>query len=179
MNLIRLSEIDSSLLDLVGSKAARLGEMTKAGERVPDGFCLTVEAYRSRHLLESELIDAYEQLGGGKVAVRSSTTAEDLPDASFAGQQDTYLDVEGADQLVDAVLRCWDSLHSERAVSYRAAVGIDDARNRPRTTEGAAEVIGGAPALPLVGLLPLRQRLPVRTLIPTILHASRLLTSAR
>ncbi|MEV4170160.1 PEP/pyruvate-binding domain-containing protein [Nonomuraea sp. NPDC049709] len=127
MQVIHLSEIDSSMIDLVGGKAAGLGEMIKAGERVPDGFCLTVESYKSRDLPESELIDAYERLGGGRVAVRSSATAEDLPDASFAGQQDTLLNVEGAGPLIDAVRRCWDSLHTERAVAYRATVGIEDA----------------------------------------------------
>ncbi len=61
------------------------------------------------------------------VAVRSSATAEDLPGASFAGQQDTYLNVVGADAVLDAVRRCWASLWTERAVSYRASQGIDDA----------------------------------------------------
>ncbi|MFD9947444.1 PEP/pyruvate-binding domain-containing protein [Nonomuraea sp. NPDC059023] len=90
-------------------------------------FCLTVESYRSGDLPEAELLDAYERLGGGRVAVRSSATAEDLPDASFAGQQDTYLNVEGTGPLLDAVRRCWDSLHTERAVAYRAVAGIDEA----------------------------------------------------
>ncbi|XVQ06250.1 PEP/pyruvate-binding domain-containing protein [Spirillospora sp. CA-255316] len=127
MKLIRLSEIDASMVDLVGGKAAGLGEMIKAGERVPDGFCLTVESFKSRDLPEKELIDAYERLGAGRVAVRSSATTEDLPDAGFAGQHDTYLDVEGADRLLDAVRRCRDSLDTDRAVAYRAAAGIGDA----------------------------------------------------
>ena len=59
------------------------------------------------------------------VAVRSSATAEDLPFASFAGQQDTYLNVIGADQVLDAIRRCWASLWTDRAVAYRAANGID------------------------------------------------------
>ncbi len=59
------------------------------------------------------------------VAVRSSATAEDLPEASFAGQQETYLNVVGAESIVDAVRRCWASLWSERAVVYRAWNGID------------------------------------------------------
>lgn len=63
----------------------------------------------------------------GPVAVRSSATAEDLPDASFAGQQDTYLNVVGADAVVEAVRRCWASLWTDRAVAYRAARGIDHA----------------------------------------------------
>ncbi|WP_419997378.1 PEP/pyruvate-binding domain-containing protein [Streptomyces boninensis] len=66
----------------------------------------------------------------GPVAVRSSATAEDLPDASFAGQQDTYLNVVGEDAVVDAVRRCWASLWTDRAVAYRAANGIDHAAVR-------------------------------------------------
>ncbi len=62
------------------------------------------------------------------VAVRSSATAEDLPFASFAGQQDTYLNVAGAEALLDAVQRCWASLWTDRAVSYRASLGIDQRR---------------------------------------------------
>ncbi|MEV7965362.1 PEP/pyruvate-binding domain-containing protein [Sphaerisporangium sp. NPDC088356] len=61
----------------------------------------------------------------GPVAVRSSATAEDLPDASFAGQQDTYLNVIGPDAVLDAVRRCWASLWTDRAVAYRAANGVD------------------------------------------------------
>ena len=68
----------------------------------------------------------YRRLGDDvPVAVRSSATAEDLPFASFAGQQDTYLNVVGADAVVDAVRRCWASLWTDRAVAYRAANGID------------------------------------------------------
>jgi pyruvate,water dikinase len=59
------------------------------------------------------------------VAVRSSATAEDLPYASFAGQQDTYLNVMGFEQVLDATQRCWASLWTERAVAYRASQGID------------------------------------------------------
>lgn len=88
---------------------------------------MTVESFRSRTLPEEELLDACARLGGGLVAVRSSATAEDLPHASVAGPQDTYLDVEGSDQLIDAVRRSRDSLYSARAVAYRTAAGIDDA----------------------------------------------------
>src|SRR6266496_4793984 len=59
------------------------------------------------------------------VAVRSSATAEDLPFASFAGQQETYLNVIGIEALLDAVRRCWASLWTDRAVSYRESLGID------------------------------------------------------
>jgi rifampicin phosphotransferase len=74
----------------------------------------------------TEIREAYQRLGGDvPVAVRSSATAEDLPYASFAGQQDTYLHIVGADAVVDAVRRCWASLWTERAVAYRTANGIE------------------------------------------------------
>lgn len=60
------------------------------------------------------------------VAVRSSATAEDLPDASFAGQQDTYLWISGADSVVEHVRRCWSSMFTDRAIAYRHQMGFDD-----------------------------------------------------
>ena len=66
------------------------------------------------------IVAAYAALGGGPVAVRSSATAEDLPGASFAGQQESYLNVTGPDAVLAAVRRCWASLWTERAVAYRA-----------------------------------------------------------
>jgi hypothetical protein len=75
--------------------------------------------------LAAPILAAYAALGDGvAVAVRSSATAEDLPDASFAGQQDTYLNIDGADALLDAVKRCWGSLWTARAMAYRARQGI-------------------------------------------------------
>ncbi len=59
------------------------------------------------------------------VAVRSSATAEDLPDASFAGQQESFLNISGVDQLLDACRRCYASLFTDRAISYRKAKGFD------------------------------------------------------
>jgi len=59
------------------------------------------------------------------VAVRSSATAEDLPDLSFAGQQETYLNVQGIESVLDAVQRCWASLWTARAIGYRMQHGID------------------------------------------------------
>ena len=68
----------------------------------------------------------YARLGAdAPVAVRSSATAEDLPFASFAGQQDTYLNIVGQAAVMDAVRRCWASLWTDRAVAYRATNGID------------------------------------------------------
>lgn len=72
------------------------------------------------------VLQSYGRLGVDiPVAVRSSATAEDLPFASFAGQQDTYLNIVGRDALLDAVRRCWASLWTDRAVDYRARNGID------------------------------------------------------
>ena len=75
--------------------------------------------------LVTAILEAYRDLGGGPVAVRSSATAEDLPGAAFAGQQDTYLNVVGDDAVLDAVRRCWGSLWTERAIAYRDRQGID------------------------------------------------------
>ncbi len=75
--------------------------------------------------MRDEITAAYEELGDDVfVAVRSSATAEDLPDASFAGQQDTYLNVSGADDLVERVKDCWASLFTERAIYYRVEKGF-------------------------------------------------------
>ena len=59
------------------------------------------------------------------VAVRSSATAEDLPDASFAGQQETFLNVKGAEKVFEAVRKCWASLYGARAIFYRAEQGFE------------------------------------------------------
>jgi len=69
--------------------------------------------------------EAYNEMGEGRVAVRSSATAEDLPEASFAGQQSTYLNIEGADEVVLAVKRCWASLFESRAIYYREQHNFD------------------------------------------------------
>ena len=69
--------------------------------------------------LGNEIREAYVKMGKGLVAVRSSATAEDLPEASFAGQQATYLNIEGEDSVVEAVQKCWASLFNARAIFYR------------------------------------------------------------
>ncbi|NIM94829.1 MAG: hypothetical protein GTO18_14105 [Anaerolineales bacterium] len=85
-------------------------------------------------ILHEKIIDSYHQLdaalggtgvGNAPVAVRSSATAEDLPTASFAGQQDTYLNVRGDEQLIETVKSCWASLWTTRAVTYRTKQGFD------------------------------------------------------
>lgn len=82
--------------------------------------------------IASEIIQAYAELPGKDpaVAVRSSATAEDLPEASFAGQQETYLNISGAGYLLEATKRCWASLWTARAISYRIRQGV--------STEGVA-----------------------------------------
>ena len=79
--------------------------------------------------LRDQIVAAYEALSQGAedqaVAVRSSATAEDLADASFAGQQETYLNVRGPEDLLAAVRDCWASLWTERALTYRARQEID------------------------------------------------------
>ena len=76
--------------------------------------------------IEAEIRSAYKKMGEGTVvAVRSSATAEDLPDASFAGQQETFLNIKGEDNVVEAVRKCWASLYGARAIYYRAKQGFD------------------------------------------------------
>jgi len=75
--------------------------------------------------LAKEIRDTYIKMGRGLVAVRSSATAEDLPEASFAGQQRTFLNVEGEEEVVAAVQGCWASLFEARAVFYRVQHGFD------------------------------------------------------
>src|SRR5579872_2720806 len=77
--------------------------------------------------LESEILAAYEDLGSGRpiaVAVRSSATAEDLPAASFAGQHESYLNIQGSQALLNAVRSCYASLYTDRAIKYREDNGF-------------------------------------------------------
>jgi len=87
-------------------------------------------AFRSRPVpdeLALAVADAGARWGDEPLAVRSSATAEDLPDASFAGQQDTFLNVRGATAVLVAVVECWSSLWTARAIEYRSAQRIDHA----------------------------------------------------
>ncbi len=133
------SEIMDEDLGHVGGKALNLGKLTRAGFAVPNGFCLTTDAYRFSvkdvpevakdialaPALIAAIQDARARLQTDTVAVRSSATAEDLGDASFAGQQDTFLNVTD-DTLLDAVKACWASLRSSRAIAYRQTQGISE-----------------------------------------------------
>ncbi|HEX5943350.1 MAG TPA: PEP/pyruvate-binding domain-containing protein, partial [Anaerolineales bacterium] len=77
--------------------------------------------------ITDQALTAYRELGGGAVAVRSSATAEDLPEAAFAGQQETFLNIVGEQALMAAVHACWMSLWSERAILYRSRQNTDQA----------------------------------------------------
>lgn len=166
-HILDFEDVHKGSLALVGGKNAGLGEMIRAGVRVPPGFAVTTDCYRNfiteagikekvagilldlphdevssldragdevqklihgaqmSDEVQSEIGEAYSrlcetcQVDDLPVAVRSSATAEDLPGASFAGQQDTYLWVKGVDPVIENVKRCWASLFTPRAISYR------------------------------------------------------------
>ncbi len=162
-------EIDRSKSMFVGGKGANLGELSRMeGILVPDGFCVTTEAYKKitennqelnrlldelthlraeesstiseisakiRTAIETTPIpkDIEEEIAGcltkfgekDAFAVRSSATAEDLPTASFAGQQDTYLNSRGRQTILRHISKCWASLYTGRAVIYRIQNGFD------------------------------------------------------
>jgi len=167
--VLSFQEIDKSKIMIVGGKGANLGELFKIDEiSVPEGFCITTEAYKRiiennheisilmdqllflkvedrekisiiageiRRVIEG--IDIAEDIDtditrflskfGEKeaYAVRSSATAEDLPTASFAGQQDTYLNIIGKDAILRNISKCWASLFTDRAVIYRMQNDFD------------------------------------------------------
>ena len=166
--VLGLREIDRTQVAVAGGKGAHLGELSRIeGIAVPDGFCVTTDAFE-RIVAEAPSIDDWlDQLSRLKpddreairalsaeirravegiaipddlaaaisgsraalgeqaaCAVRSSATAEDLPSASFAGQQDTYLNIVGPAAILEHVSRCWASLFTERAVTYRLRNGV-------------------------------------------------------
>jgi rifampicin phosphotransferase len=162
-------DIDKTKLTIVGGKGANLGELLKIeGICIPDGFCISTEAFKriiGETLSINELLDQLsalkvedrEQIGElcseirrviegitipqdihdeitrilsrsdeeNAYAVRSSATAEDLPTTSFAGQQDTYLNIIGKEAILKHISKCWASLFTERAVIYRLQNGFD------------------------------------------------------
>jgi len=166
--VLGFQEIDRSMVSLVGGKGANLGELCRIDSiRVPDGFCLTTDAFRRAVGQAPEYPELLSMLGGadprdrvtvaglcariraaierapvgedvaqevarrlslmgedGAYAVRSSATAEDLPTASFAGQQDTFLNVIGTENILSHIRRCWASAFTDRAVIYRMQNGF-------------------------------------------------------
>jgi pyruvate, water dikinase len=132
MNLLWLGDPRSFDVDVVGGKAANLSRLARLYHRVPDGFSIPVtlmnEAHPDelRHDIERAISDlmACHTLPELVAAVRSSAVDEDGAAASFAGQHETYLNIVGADSIVAAVTRCWESARSERALDYRRQQGL-------------------------------------------------------
>ena len=94
--------------DIASKEIRKLIEKTKVPKQI-------VSAMKSAY----EKLNKQSKVKNSFVAVRSSATAEDLPDASFAGQQETYLNVKGSTDLLDKVVKCWSSLFTPRAIFYR------------------------------------------------------------
>jgi pyruvate,water dikinase len=152
-----LAELRRSDEDRFGAKSASLGELIGANVPVPPGFALSAKSYldavagvdlgdsaaecalavRSTAVpdpLRAEITERYEDLAAQSgdpqppVAVRSSAIGEDSEEATFAGQQETFLWVYGVDGICDAVRDCWASLYSPEAVSYRAEMAAEHAQ---------------------------------------------------
>ena len=103
-------------------------ENNEALEKAANGAKAMVLKAKIPSALKNDIRKAYKKMDTEDliVAVRSSATAEDLPDASFAGQQETYLNIKGEAALLEAVQKCWASLYGARAIYYRARQGFDD-----------------------------------------------------
>jgi pyruvate,water dikinase len=110
----------NGLRDLI---AAALGRYSNPDARALEEISKTIRAAftkcRMPEKLKEDMLKNYAELGSPAVAVRSSATAEDLPDLSFAGQQDTYLNITTKEMLVSRVIDCWSSLWTARAIGYR------------------------------------------------------------
>jgi pyruvate,water dikinase len=152
VTLLALSDTESADVNRAGGKGASLAAMLARGLAVPPGFVVAAETlaasvdaeelralaraldHEHAHALvlgaeppRTQIGRAYEELGGGPVAVRSSACAEDSEAASFAGQQETYLAVRGEEDVCRRVVDCWASFFSERALFYRSKKGsLDD-----------------------------------------------------
>lgn len=151
----QFQEITKEDSSIVGGKGANLGELFRQGLPVPNGFCITTNAFdeymkqnninpqsfpsNALHKkiddgilweeLKEEIASCYTSLGACQsVAVRSSATAEDQADASFAGQQETFLNVVGIEALYLAVKKCFASLYSSRAIAYRKQTNYTNAK---------------------------------------------------
>ena len=131
--IIPLRTAQVAAIEIAGGKAHNLMRLVRAGMPVPDGFVITTDAYHEwscgNGLMPSdvaaEIGRSYDALGADcAVAVRSSATAEDLRDASFAGGQESVLNVFGRDAVVGAVMKCWASLQGERVRAYRSRMGV-------------------------------------------------------
>ena len=111
-----LSDLDTSDLDNLAQRWSRVRSLIKSLEFPEDLTKAIIESYKKMEKIYWKNVD---------VAVRSSATAEDLPDASFAWQQDTYLNIFGYESIIDACKRCFASLFTNRAISYRQDKDFD------------------------------------------------------
>ena len=126
-DFLRAAKLDRRIEEILQSLNTQdVENLRQRGRHIRDAIlAATLPAH-----LQLAITEAYDRLSDGShdlvdVAVRSSATAEDLPDASFAGQQETYLNVQGHQALLDACKRCIASLFTDRAISYRADKGFD------------------------------------------------------
>lgn len=115
--IVWIDDLSARDASRAGGKAANLGELKHAGLLVPNGFVVVNQP-------GDELDRALDRLGPGPYAVRSSAVAEDLAEASFAGQYETFLDVEGQTAVREAVDRCRAAATSSRVASYREQRGV-------------------------------------------------------
>ena len=116
------NDLQTRLITLLASVDANSPESVRSvSQQIQDVFQRASIPQR----VVDEILSAYRKLDHKAVAVRSSATAEDLPQAAFAGQQETFLNVIGEKELLEAVRACWSSLWSERAILYRARQHVD------------------------------------------------------
>lgn len=146
MQILWLGDMESMDRALVGGKVANLSRLAAAYD-VPPGYCLPTTALAAREptgnptndarrlpaSLKARVASAYDRLAARcgaapSVAVRSSAVDEDGGAASFAGQHDTFLNISGADAIIAAVERCWESAYTERALEYRRQQGLSTER---------------------------------------------------
>ncbi len=113
----RLKGVDESMVEEIHQASAEIRAWIEAGSITESLEDVIADNYR--------LLSRRSRAPAVPVAVRSSATAEDLPDASFAGQQETYLWTRGVDDLLDHLKKCWSSLFTPRAISYRIRMGFD------------------------------------------------------
>lgn len=111
-----LSDLDKSNIEELKKKGKKIRNLILSGKMPEDLQNAIIEAYSEMEKKYGKNVD---------VAVRSSATAEDLPDASFAGQQETYLNIQGAQNVIQAVKKCFASLFTDRAISYRIDKGFN------------------------------------------------------
>lgn len=124
LDAVERAEVRATLVDLEHKAAtASPGELARAAEQART----MVRDVAVPPATAEAVVDAYRALGGdGFVAVRSSATAEDTADTSFAGMNETFTNICGEDEVLDAVRRCWASLYGARVVAYRAERGLSD-----------------------------------------------------